>query len=145
MKKIHVVNVCFLILLFSLFLWQTYSASCKYLAGNTITSSTSVDDGSILFPSVTVCKKYFNGLEEEEIRNMSLSMEDKLARLHGQVWNRSEVFHFVSHPDMFNLSFPCTTLASTDTTPGKPCTFPFISPLWGVENTGCDKGYCITR
>ena len=145
MKLKYLFDTFFLIILFSLFLWQTFDATMKYLNRSISTSISSVDDGKILFPSVTVCKKYFNGLEEEEIRNMSLSMEDKLARLHVQVWNRSEVFHFVSHPDMFNLSFPRTTLASTDTTPGKPCTFPFISPLWGVENTRCDKGYCITR
>ena len=148
MKKYEFINTFIVLFLLLLFLWQTISATLKYLKGTTITSTINIDDGSILFPSVTVCKKYWFGSDESDFKDYSnVSQLISKARIHRNTWNKSEMFYFVSHPKMFNISFPCTTMEGTGTTPGKPCSFPFT---WGGENEdlkeGCTLlGNCATR
>ena len=140
-----VFHIFFLAILFSLFLWQSIQATLKYLQRTTLASTSIVDEGSILFPSITVCKKYSNGLYKAEIENISVNIEDKLNTIHNRTWGRSEVFFFVSHENMFNVSFPCTTIEGPDTDPGKPCSFPYLR--YGKVINGCkfEGGYCPTR
>ena len=146
MKKCDILNTFIVLFLLLLFLWQTINATLKYLKGTTITSSINIDDGSILFPSVTVCKKYWFGRDESDFHNFSqLITKD---RMHKNAWKKKDLFYFVSHPKMFdNVSFPCNTMEGTGTTPGKPCSFPYT---WGGENEdlveGCSLlGGCVTR
>ena len=144
MKIKYVFNGIVLIILFALFLWQTIVATLKYLERTTISSISFEDDGLILFPSITVCKKYSNGLSENVIKNRSMNIEDKIDLLHKNSWTKNEVFYFASHQNMFNVSFPCTTIPGPDSDPGKPCSFPFLQ--WQKLNKGCNKGgNCPTR
>ena len=133
-----------MVVLFMLFLWQTVYATLKYLEKTTIASTTHKDEESILFPSITVCKKYLMGLNEEKIHNASMLIA-KISRLNESMWRRNEVFYFFSHTNMFNLTFPCTTVNSLGTSPGKPCSFPFRD--WGELKTKCEvpHGFCFTR
>ena len=150
MEKRIIVNICFRIILFALFSWQTLCATLKYLEKTTYISTSDVDEGSILFPSITVCKKYFNGLSEKVIENVSIDIQDKISQIHSKMWNRTEVFHFFTHTNMFNLTFPCTTMEGNDVAPGKPCSFPFYDSYSESKiETGCTTEghslYCITR
>ena len=122
------------------------SAILKYSEKQTIASTYFTDDGSILFPSITVCKKYLIGPSAHQFRNTSMPIEDKINQLHRNTWRRNEVFYFFSHPKMFNLSFPCTSVEGRGTTPGKPCIFPSID-LDGFKLTQCDgsENFCYTR
>ena len=134
-----------MIILFSLFLWQTIEATFKWLNRNTIISSSNMDDGEVLFPSITVCKKYLNGLHVDVIENKSLSVKDKIAILQENTWKKNEVFYFFSHSKMFNSTFPCNTLEGA-TEEGKPCSFPYIDPTLGLQSK-CTQplNYCYTR
>ena len=75
MKKVAILYSCLRVCLFFLFAWQTIYATIKYLERTTITSTYNEDDNSILFPSVTVCKKYLNGLSESDITRPPLSSD----------------------------------------------------------------------
>ena len=142
MENRYLFNTFFLLVLFILFFWQALSATLKYLEKTTIESTIKKYDDSILFPSITVCQKYFMGLHETEIYNASMSIEDKVDILHTNIWKRNEVFHYFSHPNMFNMSYPCTTLDGSGTSPGKPCTFPAIE--FDKVILTCEY-YCYTR
>ena len=130
MKKGPLINTFFLVILFALFMWQTIFVTLKYLEFNTIMSTSSSDEGSILFPSITVCKKYsFNTYSSMSIRNTSMSLSEKITLLQKSLWTRNETFYFANHPGMFNASFPCTTQDGTGTDAGKPCSFPYIDDI----------------
>ena len=146
MKKVYFINGLCLLVLFAIFLWETISAILKYSEKQTIASTYFADDGSILFPSITVCKKYLIGPSAHQFRKTSMPIEDKINHLHRNTWRRNEVFYFFSHPKMFNLSFPCTSVEGRGTTPGKPCIFPSID-LDGFKLTQCDgsENFCYTR
>ena len=117
------INRAFLLVLLGLFIWQTILAIMKYMERTTITSSNNRDEGSILFPSITVCKNYLNGPNYLQIKNENLKIETLDKNLYNKIWSKNQVFYFFSHPNMFNLSFPCTTKEGIGTTPGKPCIF----------------------
>ena len=134
MRKKNLFNTFCMIVLLILFIWQTMCATLKYLGKTTITSTSHIDEDSILFPSITVCKKYFLGYYDEDIYNASMLIP-QISRLNDSVWRRNEVFYFFSHTNMFNLSFPCTTVNGMGTSPGKPCSFPFRD--WGELKTKC--------
>ena len=146
MKKILFFNGFMMIILFSLFLWETFEATYKWLNKNTIISSSSKDDGTVLYPSITVCKKYLNGPNVDIIENKSISDEDKISILHEKLWKRNEVVYFFSHSKMFNSSFPCNTLEG-GTEEGKPCSFPYINPIdgRGLQNKCTELNFCYTR
>ena len=147
MKKVYFfINGLCLLILFAIFLWETISAILKYSEKKTIASTYFTDDGFILFPSITVCKKYLMGPNAIQLGNISMPIEAKVDRLHRNIWRRNEVFYFFSHPNMYNLSFPCTSVEGRGTTPGKPCSFPSID-LQGFKLTQCDgpDNFCFTR
>ena len=66
----------------------------------------------------SMAKKFLPKLFE----NGSLAYKKKLAM--ENIWSKSEVFHFVSHPGMFGMAYPCVT-TNDGSDPGKPCYFPF--------------------
>ena len=129
MKKGPLINTFFLAILFVIFLWQTIAATLKYFEMTTIMSTSTSDEGAILFPSITVCKKYLHG--NTDIHNSSKSVSDKITMLQKNLWNKNETFFFFNHHNMFNLSFPCTTKGDIGTDPGKPCSFPYITRKYG--------------
>ena len=104
-----------------------YMFSCsikKWFSARTGYDSSVIDVENIQYPSISVCKNY--ALNRVDIlpklfANGTLSYKKKLAM--DNIWEKSEVFHFVSHPGMFGMTFPCLTDDGTD--PGKPCYFPF--------------------
>ena len=146
MKKILLFNAFITLILLGLFSWQTYTAGMKYLEMTTIMSSSSEDEGSVLFPSVTVCKNYLNGLRPEVVKNETLETKEKINILHTRTWKKHEVFYFFSHAKMFNKTFPCTTKEGA-TEQGKPCSFPFIDEISWQQQPNCLKplDYCYTR
>ena len=142
MKMKIFIDGLFLIILFALFSWQTFNAAMKYLDRTISTHVTSSDDGMILFPSITVCKKYFH-VPYGFVTNIS----NLINHLHDQTYKRNEVFYFVSHTNMFNLSFPCNTMEDRGNQHGKPCSFPYRSEdvmVWGCERYGVVAD-CKTR
>ena len=129
MKKGPLINTFFLAILFVIFLWQTIAATLKYFEKTTIMSTSTSDEGAILFPSITVCKKYLHG--NTDIHNSSKSVSDKITMLQRNLWTKNETFFFFTHHNMFNMSFPCTTKGDIGTDPGKPCSFPYIKRKYG--------------
>ena len=144
-----------------LFLWQTLESVTKFMKGQTLISTSYQvhswksdlfhqfynfshlkDHGTILFPSVTVCKKYIFDVYQS---GDGINMEgDLLMRyLHHHTWNRSNLFYFMTHAKMLEKSFPCTTLEG-GTDPGKPCSFPYIY-YENMTSTECEQDYCFTR
>ena len=126
MKKIFVFNFLMKIVLLILFLWQTYLAVSKYLSFDTKMSTSNIDVGTILYPSITVCKNYLNGLSENQMDNSTMTVKDKIDFLHKNFWSKEKLFYFFSHSKMFNLSFPCNTLDTGAVEQGKPCSFPYV-------------------
>ena len=145
MRKILLFNGFITMILLALFIWQTIYAALKWLEFTTITSSSSEDEGSVLFPSITVCKNYLNGLRPEVVTNASLDTKDKIEILHQKTWKKNEVFYFFSHAKMFNKTFPCTTKEGA-TEQGKPCSFPFIDEVHGKQEKCVEPLiFCYTR
>ena len=133
-------------ILFALFLWQSITATFKLLERKTFISSVNIDDFSILFPSITICKRHLNGLHSTELKNKSLTIQDKISLLHEKIWRKNETIYFFSHSKMFNSSFPCNTFEGA-TDGGKPCSFPFIEPYNEGKQKVCSGSpkYCYTR
>ena len=150
MKNIAVFNFLVMMILFLLFSWQTYYAVVKYLTYDTRMSSSNIDAGSILYPSITVCKKYSDGLSQQDIKNKSYTIKNKIDILHRNFWRKDKLFYFFSHSKMFNTTFPCNTLDGA-TEQGKACSFPFIRSN-GIKYTECSpisegsaSKFCFTR
>ena len=80
MKKYNLLNKFLGLILLLLFFWETISATLKYMKGTTVTSTVNIDDGLILFPSVTVCKKYWFGVDESDYSNnlSQLILKDRM-------------------------------------------------------------------
>ena len=146
MKKLLVFNKIITCCLFTTFLWQSIVATLKLLDRKTSIFSDNVDGLSILFPSITICKKHLNGIHPDDIQNKSLSVQNKISILHENTWRRNESIYFFSHSKMFNLSFPCNTIEGA-TDGGKPCSFPYVEPYNSGLQKSCSKrlNYCYTR
>ena len=144
MKKL-IFNQLISLLLFALFLWQSLVATFKFLDRKTYISSENVDHFSILFPSITICKRHLNGIFGPDLDNKSLSIRDKISLLHENIWRKNET-NFFSHSNMFNTSFPCNTVEGA-TDGGKPCSFPYIEPYNKGLQRKCNQptNYCYTR
>ena len=114
--------VCFFLGLFSFLFSQSIQ---KYIRGETSYRSDYVDIEKIQYPSISVCKKYtFEGTITSKNLFTNISLADKKKIALDNIWNKSEVFHFVNHPGMFRMTYPCLT-TNDGTDPGKPCYFPF--------------------
>ena len=149
-----IITAVFLIL----FIWETFLSCQKIMRAKTIVSLSHQvlskpwwldgelfciqDDGSILYPSVTVCKEYlFDDYNENETLN--LEGEPLLEFLHDHTWGRDQLFYFMTQAEMLNQSFPCTTKEG-GSDPGKPCSFPYYNSEGGLT-TDCHLEYCYTR
>ena len=145
MKKL-VFNKTISLILFAIFLWQSIIATLKFLERKTFISSENFDDFSVLFPSITICKRHLNGIHSTELKNETLTIQDKISILHEKTWRKNETIYFFSHSKMFNTSFPCNTFEGA-TDGGKPCSFPYIEPYNEGLQESCSMptNYCYTR
>ena len=110
---------------FGIFSYQISVSIMKYLRGRTIYHSNLKDAVQIQYPSISVCTKYTfkNGQITKRLFSNSSLTKKKMIVLNS-LWNKTEVFHFVNHPDMFDMRYPCVT-RNDGSDPGKPCDFPF--------------------
>ena len=118
----HKLLMCLYVGLFS---YELSLSIRKWFLGRTKYVSNVVDVEKIQYPSMSICKRVtFNGKEilPKLFENGSLAYKKKLAM--ENIWSKSEVFHFVSHPGMFGMAYPCVT-TNDGSDPGKPCYFPF--------------------
>ena len=146
MRRKYWINSLFIASLFALFLWQSIIALLKYLEGATVTSTSNFDNGTILFPSVTVCKRYVTGFYKNDVENVTLDIQQKINHFRKNIWRKNEVFYFFSHSNMFNLTFPCTTKESIGNAPGKACSFPSLDFKNKNMEYECNGwGNCVTR
>ena len=126
MKCLYYFNIFVLLLLLSLFLWQCSISIMKYTSYKTSFFTTLFEEEMVLYPSVSVCKKYtfekyLNYLFDKDSVNLTEVKELVIENS----WNIEEVFYFMSHPSMLGMTFPCTTMLD-GTDPGKPCVFPVL-------------------
>ena len=130
------------------------------------------NDGSILFPSITVCKnemyddvKYFNGGMLKRIQSGEVSSENAKSWFMNRTFSRDHLVKFLSIKTVEGSNqYPCN--AASGPRDGEPCSFPFIYPdcqqvqqvalcvsepgIAPVEYRGCykeDSGndWCYTR
>jgi hypothetical protein len=118
----HKFLACFF---FGIFCYQISKSIQKYIKRSTILQSTLDEKEEIQYPSISVCTKYMfkHGSISKQL-NSNKSLNEKKMLVLNSVWNKSEVFHFVNHPGMLGLKYPCVT-SNDGTDPGKPCSFPF--------------------
>ena len=92
-----------------------------------------MDDGYILYPSLTVCKRnmydkypdYPLHFFDKKFMDTTMNVETLKAWIHQHVWNRSQVFNRLSHKTYQGLKgYPCNTESGPGI--GKPCSFPFV-------------------
>ena len=74
------------------------------------------DSGTILYPSITFCKKYtwdstWPGLLELIQKNNSITEEEARQFAINNVWSRDKAFSFFSHQNVKKESFPCNTVS----------------------------------
>ena len=99
-----------------------------------------LDEGSIIFPSITVCKnrmysEYQHPLVSFFDQNNSrqhLKVEDVKAWVQQHTYNRSAVFNMLSHLTLKSQEqYPCNTVGGDRI--GNPCSFPFSYPDCSIE------------
>ena len=119
------INKMFLFVYVGLFLYFISRSVNKYFNRNTVMVSNLEAAETFQYPSVSICPTYTS--KNGSIANFlfsNASLIDKKKKIFESIWNRSEVFYFVNHPDMFGMRFPCVTIHDGND-PGKPCSFPF--------------------
>ena len=135
--KTYLKNILYLgtiIFLFISFLTLTYIAVVRYLRKDTSYHVSFEDKKSILYPSVSICKRYaFDTADEVPALSFeNKSIEDVIEMVLNNSWNIDDQFYFFTHPGIMNLTFPCTTTLG-GTSQGKPCVFPIIDED-GIED-----------
>ena len=126
MKFLAYLNFFIFILLLGLFIWQLTLSIFKYLSWKTSFYNTVAEEETNLYPSVTVCKKYtFDSYLDYMFQDTTSSSADDIKKaVLENSWGVEEVFYFFTHPGMFGLRYPCTTMID-GSDPGKPCEFPY--------------------
>ena len=125
MKSLYYFHILIFLLLFILFFWECSLSTIKFLSGKTSYFNTIKDMERLLYPSVTVCKKYtFDDYLDNMFFNKPINLTEIKQVAIKYSWDIEEVFYFLTHPNMLDLNFPCTTKPD-GTDPGKPCVFPF--------------------
>ena len=148
MKSHLFFNILIFCVLLGLFIWQCSLSISKFMRNKTSFYNTIKSKDTILYPSVTVCKKYTYE------KNLDYLFHDgtlRLSEIKEEVIKNSldveKVFYFFTHPGMLGLTFPCTTnLDGTD--PGKPCAFPAKynnSTFYGCLQITTSSPICFTR
>ena len=101
----------------------------------------SQDPDKILYPSVTLCKKYtFDEYIDETFKEESTNLTYVQDKVDLNTWPIERLFYFFSHPGQLELRFPCTTgLGGTD--PGKPCVFSTETEFGDADYDIIDRCY----
>ena len=110
---------------FGVFSYFIYLSIGKYLLGSTKYSPIVKTVDKVQYPSISVCPKFTfkEATATTELLSNNMSLDEKKSLALEKSWKKGEVFHFVSHPGIRGLNFPCVTL-NDGTDPGKPCHFP---------------------
>ena len=124
--KIFGFHNCIVLVFFVIFVFFCSLSLINLQSKKTGVDEDIVDITEIMYPSVTVCKKYTfeNKITGNVIKDARLSIEEKKKMAIENIWDISKVFYFVSHPNMMNMTFPCLTKISGGD-PAKPCSAPF--------------------
>ena len=133
-----VVKGSLILILTGLFIYQSWRTIRKYQAKNTSLQVTMRDEGSILFPSITICKDemYNNRLGGglfTRLNSGGLLVEDAGAWFRNRTVSRSELVKLlsISTVDPSN-NYPCNTVSGKRG--GEACSFPFIYPDCKQQN-----------
>ena len=110
---------------FGVFAYYIYFSIEKYLQGRTKYVSHVDDAEQVQYPSISVCPKYTfkEATVTTDLMSTNMSLNEKKRLALENIWKKEEVFHFLSHPGIRGLRFPCVT-RNDGTDPGKPCHFP---------------------
>ena len=112
------------------------------------------DEASILYPSITICKKY--SIEDVDIfSNLNNKSNDEdisepaISAMKNHLPTLDEHLFFFTQPGVMNLTFPCTTTLG-GSTPGRPCAFPVtyyktFNGCLSPYDMGTSKPGCFTR
>ena len=119
---LHLGTICLVIS----FLTLTYLSVLKFMKRDTSYHISYKDQKNIMYPSVSVCKKY--AFDKEYLKFENKSIQEIIDMVLKYSWSIDDQFYFFTHPGVMNLTFPCTTTLG-GISPGKPCVFPFISAL----------------
>ena len=89
-----------------------------------------IDEGTILFPSVKICKKYtYDQLPGVlgDLKSGKASVKEAREWFINHTWRRPRLVNFFSHSTVdTSLQHPCNTIAGPEA--GAPCIFPFLFP-----------------
>ena len=127
-----VVKTCLIFILTGLFVYQSWRTIRKYQEKITSLRVTLTDPGSILFPSVTVCKDEMYSRWEEggllsKLKSGDLSVEEAGTWFQTNTLSRSEVVKYLSVNTMEDSNnYPCNAVSGRRE--GEPCSFPFLFP-----------------
>ena len=146
MNPFQVFKYSVLVILVVLFCTILFQSGLKYRKKITSYQKTSVNEDKLLYPSVSICKKYtFDNYIDEELLNHTFSMSEKQDLIQQNAWLRERAVIFLGHANMLGMTYPClTTLGGTDA--GKLCSFPspdYFSNPCDFDQT--QKKVCYTR
>ena len=123
-----------------------FQSGLKYSKRNTSFQKTTVNQEKILYPSVSICRKYtFDNYIDEDLLNPTVTLSKKQDLIRNNSWLRERAIFFLGHAGMLGLTYPClTTMGGTDS--AKLCSFPspnyFSSPC---DFDQSQKKVCYTR
>ena len=127
-----------------LFLVEAHKAWRSWREGRTSVVDSVLPVDSILYPSLSICKRYTYDTFLDPLLLNSSSLEEARGVVEGRVWGREQVVRFLGHPSILNLTYPCVT-SQDGTDPGKPCSFPDEGNLTGCHLYGTLTPACYTR
>ena len=127
-----------------LFLVEAHKAWSSWREARTSVVESVVPVDTLLYPSLSVCKRYTYDTFLDPLLLNSSSLEEARGVVEGRVWGREQVVRFLGHPSILNLTFPCMT-NQDGTDPGKPCSFPDEGNRTGCHLYGTLTPACYTR
>ena len=126
-----VVKGSLILILTGLFIYQSWRTIRKYQAKNTSLQVTMRDEGSILFPSITICKDEMftsspGGLFSH-LHSRELPVQEAADWFRNNTLSRTELIKFVSVNTVeASNNYPCNAVSGSRE--GEPCSFPFLFP-----------------
>ena len=98
MNPFQVFKYSVLVILVVLFCTILFQSGLKYRKKITSYQKTSVNEDKLLYPSVSICKKYtFDDYIDEELLNRTFSMSEKQDLIQQNSWLRERVIIFLCH------------------------------------------------
>ena len=127
-----VVKGSIILVLTGLFIYQSWRTIRKYQAKNTSLQVTMTDEGSILFPSITVCKDEMYTRWDGEglftyLHSGEVSVEEAGGWFKNNTLSRTDLIKFVSVNTVeASNNYPCNAVSGIRE--GEACSFPFLFP-----------------